>query len=590
MDNTQNNGYEYKINKINFKNGVSFVPKKINVFVGANNCGKTQLLKDVLNYISGSHTNTVILDSLDLPYPSTVEELLKTYNMEIKEDKNGIQSIKYISPTLISQSSSPQVYDLLSTLKNQLSQPNKRDFRQSTGQGMISFFNTDNRLSLIKKCTVESLHNHVAKNVLEALYISDESATDKLRELVKKTFNTDIYFNYTDPGILQFRIGKDFSTISKNSRTAYSQVSSYPILDDQGDGLRSYVGIISALLSLSKPIILLDEPEAFLHPPQAMQLGIDIGKIVKSSQQIFISTHSSDFLRGLISSNDEIQIVHLSRPTETTNKANILDVDTLNAIIKDPLLSSSRVLDGMFYKGVVATEADADTVFYQRLFQKISSSDEIHFVNAHNKQTLKKVIKPYQTLGVKFALIADADVIRDEIEFENIINGIIDNEEDKNSVMQERKNVYTYFQKLDKYTILTQLKEKTQSFANQDIPSEKDNPLNIASALFDFRKGLRQLRDESDELVNLKLYGRKALDEDIPTQQEFDKLIEHCSNFGLFIVPVGELESWLIDYGIERTSNKSKWITQALEKTLSINYDSEKQIWKFIDALKNYLT
>lgn len=210
------------------------------------------------------------------------------------------------------------------------------------------------------------------------------------------------------------------------TRVAYSQVSRYPILDNQGDGLRSYVGMISALMSLSKPIILLDEPEAFLHPPQAMQLGMSIANLVKDSQQIFISTHSADFLRGLLSSTNDAVIVHLSRPTETLTKANVLDSDTLNTIIKDPLLSSSRVLEGMFYKGVVATEADADAVFYQRLFQKIGASDEIHFVNAHNKQTLKKVIQPYQNLGIKFALIADADVIRDKVEFESLIDGIME--------------------------------------------------------------------------------------------------------------------------------------------------------------------
>ena len=43
----------------------------------------------------------------------------------------------------------------------------------------------------------------------------------------------------------------------------------------------------------------------------------------------------------------------------------------------------------MFYKGVVATEADADAVFYQRLFQKIGASDEIASVDKgiHNKTT-----------------------------------------------------------------------------------------------------------------------------------------------------------------------------------------------------------
>ena len=45
MDET---GYIYRINSVSLKNGDSFVPGRINVFVGANNCGKTRILKDML--------------------------------------------------------------------------------------------------------------------------------------------------------------------------------------------------------------------------------------------------------------------------------------------------------------------------------------------------------------------------------------------------------------------------------------------------------------------------------------------------------------------------------------------------------------
>ena len=33
--------YTYKINSVRIKSGESFTPGRINVFVGANNCGKT---------------------------------------------------------------------------------------------------------------------------------------------------------------------------------------------------------------------------------------------------------------------------------------------------------------------------------------------------------------------------------------------------------------------------------------------------------------------------------------------------------------------------------------------------------------------
>ena len=295
MDNVPESIYNYRINKINLKDGTPVEPGRINVFVGANNCGKTQLLKDMLAYMTGSRTEPVLLTDLDLPYPSTWEELIAAYPMNIVDTNGGLQQLRHISPTLNAQPAGPQTFNLLNTLKQQLRNTDKREFRQSTGQGMVTFLNTDNRLSLTQKCTVQNLQTVGPKNVLEALYHADIAAPNRIRELVKSTFNTDIYLITPIQELFSSELEMIFLPFPKNSRVAYSQVSRYPILDNQGDGLRSYVGMISALMSLSKPIILLDEPEAFLHPPQAMQLGMSIANLVKDSQQIFISTHSLIF-------------------------------------------------------------------------------------------------------------------------------------------------------------------------------------------------------------------------------------------------------------------------------------------------------
>lgn len=580
--------YEYKINKINLKNGISIAPKRINIFVGANNCGKTQLLKDILTYVTGENTTSLLVNELDIPYPDSFESFLNSYPINIVETNRGNSQLQIITPTLDASPTGLQSNTLIEDLNNRLTRSDKQSFRKAIGQRLITFLNTDNRLGLVKKCSVENLHQVGAKNVLEALYQADISAPSRIRKLVIDAFQTDIYFDYTDPGTLQFRIGDNFSNISEDSRTAYKQIQNFPTLDCQGDGIRSYVGIISALISLTKPIILLDEPEAFLHPPQAMQLGANISNLIDDSQQIFISTHSADFMRGLLSSTSEVNIIHLNRTNNSTTEVNILNPDVLKKVISDPLLSSSRVLEGMFYKGVVVTEADADAVFYQRIYNNAYFSDEIHFVNAHNKQTLKKVITPYQALGIKFALIADADVIRDGVEFKSIVDDLVADPL-KQTILTEREAVYNHFQKLDKHSILTELRTQTIDYASKDIPPADSPTKQIESALHDFRKKLKDLRDDADELISLKKEGRKSL-EKIPTiLLEFDNLIKHCASIGLFIVPVGELESWLVDYDISRSNNKKNWIVTALNKLPDISYDPNKEIWKFIDSLRKHL-
>lgn len=576
--------FKYRINSVNLKYGDSFVPGKINVFVGANNCGKTQLLKDMLAYITGTRESAVILNKLEIPYPKTWDAMKQAYDMKIVES-NQDKQLRHISPTLDSDPTGPISSDIQATLSHWL-EHDKHEFRAATGAGLVTYLNTDNRLRMVMSQPVQqNLQKRGARNVLEALYISGADTTEKVRQCIKKIFEKDVFLNPFNLGTLEYRIGTDFSSISANPQEAFKQLSSFPLLDAQGDGMRSVLGIISAIVSVKKPIILLDEPEAFLHPPQALQLGGIISGLVEPSQQIFIATHSADFLRGLLSATRDAVIIHLER-IENTTKANVLDSDTLNQIVTDPLLSSSRVLEGMFYKGVVATEADADAVFYQRLFQKIGAADEVHFVNAHNKQTLKKIIDPYQKLGIKFAMIADADVIRDEHEFSNILQVTLD-EQIKNRILQEREKIIKHFQTRNKYEVLCDLQAKTKELAEQTIIQETADPDNIASAIFDFRLKLKKLRDESDELYEFKKKGRASLP--IELQTNFDTFWNCCASIGLFVVSVGELESWLVDYDIERTSNKSKWISKALNKLFEIEYDDSKAIWKFVDALRIYL-
>lgn len=580
----EDTAYRYKINAIKLKDGIPFSPGRINVFVGANNCGKTQLLKDMLGYITGTQANAVVLDELDITYPDTWEAMEKAYAMKFVETNHG-KKLRHISPTLDQDPSGPMDHDILSLLSYWLSN-DSRAFRSATGAGMVTFLNTDNRLKLVLSQTVkQDLQSRGPKNVLETLYASGSTTMETVRKYIRDIFGVDVFLNPFNLGTLEFRIGSDFSAVSKEPQDAYKELGQYQLIDIQGDGIRSVLGMISAIVSAKKPIVLLDEPEAFLHPPQALQLGEIINEIVGPDQQIFIATHSSDFLRGLLGSTKDAVIIHLNR-TENNTVGNVLDAETLNQIVADPLLSSARVLDGMFYKGVVATEADADAVFYQRVFQKIGASDEVHFVNAHNKQTLKKIIIPYKKLGIRFAMIADADVIRDKHDIDEILEITTDTFL-KEQIYHDREKILEFFQTKSKYEVLCELVNNTLRLVDETETSADSSEETISRTLFVFRLKLKKLRDESDDLAEFKKLGKFALSPEL--QVNFDNLWTNCASIGLFIVTVGELESWLVDYGTDRTSNKSKWISSALRKLFEIDYDENKEIWRFVEKLKTYL-
>ena len=241
--------FKYRINSVHLKDGDSFAPGKINIFVGANNCGKTQLLKDMLAYITGIRTPAVVLNELEIPYPETWDTLEQAYDMKIVE-ANQNKQLRHISPTLDEDPTGPMFSDIRNSLSYWL-KSDKREFRAATGAGLVTYLNTDNRLKMVMSQPVQqNLQKRGARNALEALYISGADSTEKVRQCIKKIFDKDIFLNPFNLGTLEYRIGTDFSFVSANPQEAFKQLSSFPLLDTQGDGMRSVLGIVSAIVSV----------------------------------------------------------------------------------------------------------------------------------------------------------------------------------------------------------------------------------------------------------------------------------------------------------------------------------------------------
>lgn len=109
--------------------------------------------------------------------------------------------------------------------------------------------------------------------------------------------------------------------------------------------------------------MIVDEPEAFLHPPQATALGRSLGEIViENSQQLILATHDRNLLAGLLESEVPLSVVRVDRNQSPLAKQ--LTADRLKEVWKQPALRYSNVLDGLFHRLVVLVEADADGRFY----------------------------------------------------------------------------------------------------------------------------------------------------------------------------------------------------------------------------------
>ena len=84
----------------------------------------------------------------------------------------------------------------------------------------------------------------------------------------------EVYERYENGSTLvkeyKFGSSKEISSaIESNSRDCRKLLEKQESLQNQGDGIRSAVAILASLIVNEHSLFLIDEPETFLHPPQA---------------------------------------------------------------------------------------------------------------------------------------------------------------------------------------------------------------------------------------------------------------------------------------------------------------------------------
>lgn len=107
-----------------------------------------------------------------------------------------------------------------------------------------------------------------AQNLLGKLF-RDDDARDLARRYVRDAFGTNVVIDPTHLGNLRFRLSNDKvptdeQSLNNDARAFHKRAVH---IKDASDGIQAYVGIIAAVVSGQFHTTLIDEPEAFLHPP-----------------------------------------------------------------------------------------------------------------------------------------------------------------------------------------------------------------------------------------------------------------------------------------------------------------------------------
>lgn len=515
------------IRSVTFSGGdvLAFDHDDIVVFVGPNNAGKSAALREMQQSISRHVAQNVIKD-LVIERSGTADDL-KSY-LEANSQKTGSAvDFRY------------------SGIGYSIHHSHVFLFEQGDDRGPVAGFfgtsvSTENRITASNAAGQIALYQDAPSHPIHLLLMNDILAS-KISKLFRHAFAQDLIPFRAGGGSFPLYVGEKPKLAAGEDELSRSFVenlraSAVP-LEQQGDGMRSFVSVLLYVLAAGHHSVqFLDEPEAFLHPPQARLVGEFIARERQSKSQLFIATHSTDVLEGLIEGGaDKIRIVRIQRDG-TINRVKELSKAKTTAIVKDTLARYSGVFDGIFYQHVVICESDADCLFYSSLLNtKVISGDrraDVLFIHTSGKHRMAQLAETLRDLDVPVSVIADIDLIKEENAFKNLFE----------KLGGDWLLIESHFQSIKK-----SVEERRPPLNADQIASQIRNSLAGIGGNGDFPKTaeseIKRIFKTLSPWDDVKRAGRSALSVG-QTVKHYDSLALKCAAVGLWLVPVGELEGF----------------------------------------------
>lgn len=398
-------------------------PGEITLFVGPNNAGKTYFLKTLRALLygkspDGNDFSDSVLEALTVDWliRGTRGKELLLRRMEKYRGGNGYYNVPRrqtsVSSNFVTETS---VYDAL----------NSPDVLGDLAELFVSFDDVGDRLNETKpqRQAAPRDQQSLIQQAWEHPAVFEEFSEKFLRVFGEETS----YYNlgWGEIGLLLAPALKSASTLSEPlSPLTREHMENSPKLWEQGYGMRSVAGLLLRIYAGESSIVLIDEPEAFLHPPQASALGSVLADVATmKNKQIFVATHDRNFIASLIrSSRTPLQIVRLSRRGELP-EATLLDSDSIRSAQRASEIRFTPFLDSLFADLTILVENERDAVFYDEAFRSFAESstdpdirslpDRVLFLSGGGFPGIPRLAHALTEMGIKVRTIADFDVLFD---------------------------------------------------------------------------------------------------------------------------------------------------------------------------------
>lgn len=550
------------ITEITFNNGekLSVNHNDIVLFVGPNNVGKSQSLNDIYTKCGSAQASTVVISGIHIE----------------KMDGSLLSLLDKVS--VPSDNGNFWNYNINGRNLNYNKAVGDRDFRDLDCYGQykdlfISHLTTEARLLV---CRPASNINRNAPKTHPIHYAAfDYKYLKWLSDSFRKAFEQDLNPNNLYGASIPLCIGhtpnlsRNYANEIERQAELAKILESYKQVQDQGDGIKSFTGILLNLMLDYYCTHLIDEPESFLHPPQARIMGQIIGNSLKNDQQAFVSTHSEDIVKGLLDvCEDRLKIIRITRK-EDVNEFSILDNQKVREVFADPLLKYSNILSSLFHKTVVLCESDSDCKLYSvvesYLKQRDGKYSETLFIHCGGKHRMAKTAEALRALKIDVRLITDIDVLNDE----NIIKHIA-----------EVFGVNWDNLKTDYNTFVSALHSQKEIIKRNAARTEIENILNGSSNNELSKNEINRIQEVVKVISKwdgIKHGGKQVIPNGAPTIS-YNRIDNEFRAHHIYMVPVGELEGFVKEVG----GHGPEWVNNVLEKYPDIGDEVYRIIREFV--------
>lgn len=509
--------------KLVFSGGdeVTLSPTDKIMLVGANNSGKSRTIREIERKCGEGDGYADLM-------------VLKSISLDKVGSQKDLESYVQLRGKRVDTSYSVGDWNLSMYALPQWSQ----DYLVSgLAAGFIKNLNAASRLGI---CDLQTniAPNEPASRPQHLLY-RDDALMNQASNLFKRAFGVELMIDFLGGSRIPIHIGitPRGAGFEDRASSKYSQaVNAQPALHDQGDGMKSYAGIIFEAIASKRDILCIDEPEAFLHPPQARKLGEALSTNV--SGQLIVATHSSDILRGFLEGHKgKVRILRILREGNVNNiyEANSTSIEEL---WKTPALRFSNALDAIFHDQAILCEDDSDCRLVSSMADHMQTGSDdswpdTAYVPMGGKSNIPKAAAILRAVGVPVKAIFDFDFISDS----NFVKAAVE------AFGGSWAKISVHWGRVA--AAIADGKPPSEKFIKADIQSILDN------AGTDKLPKKREIDDafkRRSQWAKVKEFGLNGVPKG-DAYRECEVLIELLEQIGIYLVPSGEMESFCRSIG-----------------------------------------